>query len=319
MRASGQAVNGTERAVVRERLASLFAPYSLESTTQPRSIDTVLAAPLRRGTSVYLTSLPSDAPGAMVEAARRLRRGGLNPVPHLSARSFSALADLDDRVARLAAEAEVRQVLVIGGDIDRPRGSFSSGRELIATGLFEKHGIRSVGLAAYPEGHPRIAAAVLDQELAAKIATLQARGIAPYIVTQFCFDAAPIAALLTRCAARFPGIPVHLGLAGPAKLTTLLRYAASCGIGASLRALRGGTGLSKLMTESGPEPILASLARDDAACAAIAQLHFFTFGGVKRTAQWAQAMAHGAFALTPDGMGLIVEALAEIDTAHHMR
>jgi methylenetetrahydrofolate reductase (NADPH) len=294
-------------------------PYSLESTTQPRAIDLALAAPLPRGASVYLTSLLGDAPGAVIEAARRLRRGGLNPVPHLSARSFAAATDLDDRVARLAAEAEVRQVLVIGGDIDRPRGSFGSSRALIATGVLEKHGIRSVGLAAYPEGHPRIAAAVLDQELAAKIATLQARGIAPYIVTQFCFEAAPIAALLGRLATRFPGIPVHLGLAGPAKLTTLLRYAASCGIGASLRALRGGASLSKLMTESGAEPILVSLARDDAACAAIAQLHFFTFGGVTRTAQWAQALAQGAFALTPDGAGLIVETLAEIDTAHHMR
>lgn len=271
--------------------AGLFRRYSIESTTQPRSIEDALAAPLLRGTSVYLTSLPGTTREALLEAATKLARAGLNPVPHLAARSFGSPAEADQCLARLAAEAEVRQALVIGGDLDRPRGPLASSRDLVETGLLEKHGIATVGLAAYPEGHPRIAGAILERELAAKVAALRGRGIAPYIVTQFCFEAPPIAALLARLGEQLAGVPVHLGLAGPAKLSTLLRYAAACGIGNSLRALRRHASLTRLMTESGPEPVLAALAEDRAARARIAQLHFFTFGGVKRTARWAEGLA----------------------------
>ncbi len=302
----------------RQRIVALFRPYSLESTTQPRAIDETLAAPLPRGASVYLTSLPGAAREALVEAAARLRTAGLNPVPHLSARSFADAAELDQCLGRLAAEAGVRQALVIGGDIDRPRGAFASSRALIATGLLARHGIEAAGLAAYPDGHPRISGEVLTQELAAKIGLLRGQGIAPYLVTQFCFEAAPIRALLERIAAQFPDVPMHIGLAGPAKLSTLLRYAASCGIGTSLRALRRQASLTRLMTESGPESVIAELAHDSAAGRTITQLHFFTFGGVKRTAQWAQAIASGAFTLLPDGSGLRLDGLVESDDTSHI-
>ncbi len=279
---------------LRAQIAALFRPYSLESTTQPRAVEDALTAALPRGASVYLTSLPGAEPDALVAAATRLAAAGLNPVPHLAARAFTGPAVLDRCLGRLVGEAQVRQALVIGGDLHQPRGSLGSSRDLIATGLFEKHGIARVGLAAYPEGHARIPDDVLARELAAKIAALRDRGIAPYIVTQFCFEAPPIAALLARIAAQFPGVPVHVGLAGPAKLSTLLRYAASCGIGNSLRALRRQASLTKLMTLSGPEPVIAALAGDAATRKAIAQLHFFTFGGVGRTAEWAEALARGA-------------------------
>ena len=291
----------------RASIAALFRPYSLESTTQPRAVEDTLGASLPRGTSVYLTSLPGASPEDLVAAAIRLAAAGLNPVPHLAARAFLSTAAADQCLERLVAEARVRQALVIGGDLDQPRGSFIASRDLIETGLLEKHGITTVGLAAYPEGHARIPEEVLARELAAKIAALKSRGIAPYIVTQFCFEAPPIAALLARLAVQFPAIPVHIGLAGPAKLSTLLRYAASCGIGSSLRALRRQASLTKLMTMAGPEPVIAALASDALARAATTQLHFFTFGGIGRTAAWAEAIARGAFALAPDGSGLRVD------------
>jgi methylenetetrahydrofolate reductase (NADPH) len=80
---------------------------------------------------------------------------------------------------------------------------------------------------------------------------------------------------------------VHVGLAGPAKLPTLLKYAVSCGVGNSLRALRRNTSFGKLLTESGPEPILTALAQ---ARPPIAHLHLFPFGGIKRTAEWINAL-----------------------------
>jgi methylenetetrahydrofolate reductase (NADPH) len=275
----------------RARIGALIAGCSLESTAHARSIAEACAAPLAQGTSVYITALPGDAPGAVIDAATRLRKAGLEPVPHLGARYFAVAGELDACLTRLVAEAGVRRVLAIGGDIDQPRGGLSSSRDLIATGLLEKHGIARVGLAAYPEGHQRIPGKLLAAELAAKIAALRQRGLAPYVVTQFCFDAAPIEAFVTRFAADFPDVPVHVGLAGPAKVTTLLKYAAACGVGTSLRALSRRVSLGKLLTESGPEPIIGALLRDARVSRQIARLHVFTFGGIQRTAEWAKTFA----------------------------
>lgn len=292
--------------LVSARVSALVQGCSLEATAKPRAIAAASAAPLPKGTCVYITALPDDTPDAMIAAATQLRQAGLEPVPHLGARYFADRGSLDECLARLAGEAQVRQVLAIGGDIERPRGIFRSSRELIETGVLERHGIARVGIAGYPEGHPRVAPELLEAERAAKIASLKARGIAPYVVTQFCFDAAPLKDFLTRHAARFGDVPVHVGLAGPAKATTLLKYAASCGIGASLRALKRNVSMTRLLRESGPEAVIAALAQDDAAASRVARLHFFTFGGFERTARWAQAVAEGAFSFDQDKAGFSV-------------
>jgi methylenetetrahydrofolate reductase (NADPH) len=264
---------------------------SAETTARAASIDEVIAATLTPRTSVYITALPGDRPESIVAAATRLRRAGLNPVPHLGARYFASRRDLDWLLDQLTNEAGVVQVLVIGGDIDRARGPFVSALALLQSGALERAGIRRVGLAAYPEGHPRIPHGVLEDALAAKIEWLRQCGIPAYVVTQFCFAADPIRDWLGRFAPRFADLPIHVGLAGPAGVSTLLKYGMSCGIGASLRALRRNVGFGKLLTEASPAPIIAALARDGDIRDHIAQLHFFTFGGIRRTASWLQEMA----------------------------
>jgi methylenetetrahydrofolate reductase (NADH) len=268
----------------------LLAEASLETTAQPRAIEHVAAAGLAPATRVYITALPGDDAAMRIAAALRLRDLRLTPVPHLSARGFASAAELEQSLDGFAA-AGVREALLIGGDIDRPRGPFASARDLIATGLLERHGFTAIGIAAYPEGHPRIAAETLEAELAAKIEGLRQRGIAPFIVTQFCFEAEPIVMLLARDRAKLADVPLHLGLAGPAKPSTLLRYAVACGIGNSLRAVRRKASFAKLLVEAGPEPIIAALAAEKTALDNIAALHFFTFGGVERTARWATDLA----------------------------
>jgi methylenetetrahydrofolate reductase (NADPH) len=277
------ALSVSDTTAIDRRIASLAASCSLETTASPRAVDEVCAVPLPRGTSVYITALPNNAPEAVVEAAFRLCEAGLEPVPHIASRHYASRDALEQTLARLTGEAGVRQVLAIGGDVDQPRGPFASGRDVIETGLLERHGIERAGIAGYPEGHPRIAPSMLDQELLLKVASLRRRGITPHIVTQFCFEAAPILAFVSRCAEHFPQVPVHVGLAGPAKLSTLIKYAVSCGVGNSLRALRRNASFGKLLTENSPEPILRALAEADAP---VAQLHLFPFGGIARTAAW---------------------------------
>ena len=180
---------------------------------------------------------------------------------------------------------------MIGGDVDRARGPFASSLELLQTGLLEKVGIRRVGLAAYPERHPRISSSVLDEVLATKIDWLHKAGLSAYVITQFCFSAQPILDWLSRFPLHFARIPVHVGLAGPAGVSTLLKYGLSCGVGPSLRALRRNKRLGKLLYEVDPAPIMRAIAQDQAASEYVTQFHFFTFGGVRRTAESIQEMA----------------------------
>jgi methylenetetrahydrofolate reductase (NADPH) len=271
-----------------ERIRRLLVRASFETTARPQSVTDVIEASLPRDASVYITALPGIGHDAVVSAAIRLRQAGLNPVPHLAARSFTGADELDGLLRRLTAEAGVSDLLVIGGDIDRPAGPFASSLDLLESGALARHGIRRVGVAGYPEPHPRLPAEIVEAALAAKIAHARATGIAVRVVTQFCFAPEPIRLWLERFSARFPDIPVHVGVAGPARASTLLKYGIACGIGSSLRALRRNHGLGKLLLESDPTPLIHALAPSEAK---IAQFHLFPFGGIHRTAQWVRDFA----------------------------
>ncbi len=271
-----------------ERNSTLLLRSSFETTARPQSVAETIDAPLPRDASVYITALPGIGQDAVVAAAIRLRQAGLNPVPHLAARSYARADALDALLRRLTGEAGVSDLLVIGGDIDRAAGPFTSSLDLLESGALERHGIRRVGIAGYPEAHPRIPAEALEAALAAKIAYAKAAGIAVRVVTQFCFAPEPIRHWLKGFSARFPDIPVHVGVAGPARVSTLLKYSIACGIGSSLRALQRNRGLGKLLVEADPAALLHALAPSEQS---ISQFHFFPFGGIHRTAQWVRDLA----------------------------
>lgn len=273
-----------------QRIAELLGGASIELSAREHGSEQLCCGFLAPGTPVYVNFTANDSYHAVVETAARLKRAGFCPVPHVAARYLTGPTQLDDFLAR-AVGAGVDRVLVIAGDLDRPAGPFHSSLDLIETGLLAKHGIRTVGIAGYPEGHPKIATATLDAALAAKLRRLQSDGIAPYIITQFCFDAAPIVGWLARMRAAGITAPVRVGLAGPASIATLAKFAMRCGIGNSLLALVGGqTSIARLLVESGPDKVIRALAAVDPADLDIAGLHLFTFGGVVRTGKWLRAL-----------------------------
>ena len=280
-----------EQRLVSDRLCTLLRVASIETTARAASVEEAIAARLPPNASVYITALPGDLPEATLAAAKRLFNVGLKAVPHLAARHFRSQGELENLLARLRDDAGVDQLLLVGGDVDRARGPFNSSLELLRTGLLEQAGIRHVGVAAYPEGHPRISSSVLDAALAAKIDCLHKAGLSTYVITQFCFSAQPILDWLSRFSMRFGRVPVHVGLTGPAGVSTLLKYGLSCGVGPSLRALRRNKGLTKLLYEVDPAPVMRVIAEDKAASGCVTQFHFFTFGGVWRTAEWIHEMA----------------------------
>ena len=133
---------------------------------------------------------------------------------------------------------------------------------------------------------------MLDAALRAKLALARARGLAASLVTQFGFEAAPIERWMPSLRDDDILCPIRIGIAGPASVATLAKFAVRCGIGASLRALgRGQTAFARILVEATPDALIDALAAAEQHDAPIDGLHFFTFGGVRRTAAWIHARA----------------------------
>ena len=175
-----------------------------------------------------------------------------------------------------------------------PVGPFHASLDLLATGVVERQGIGHVAFAGYPEGHPAIDKRTLDAALQAKVALAHQRGLDVSLVTQFGFEAVPILRWIASLRAQGMSCPIRVGVAGPASVATLAKFAVRCGIGASLRALaRGHTAFARIMVEAGPDALIAELAAGETA-GAVGGLHVFTFGGVRRTAEWIRATRDAA-------------------------
>jgi methylenetetrahydrofolate reductase (NADPH) len=270
-----------------ERLAALLASASVEISSHGGQLET-LHEQFAAGTEVTITFLPGDNFRTNAETARALRRAGFEPVPHIAARELPSRDVLDDFVARLRGEADVRRVLLIAGDIAGHRGPFRSSGEVAATGVLEAYGIRRVSVAGHPEGHPYLDEAAAFRGLEDWRQWDAATGIRVDIVTQFCFEGAPILKFLDELAVRDIRLPVTIGLAGPATPATLTKFALRCGIGNSMRALRNQIGrFGRLLVDAGPDEVMRALEiAPAAATASIAGFHIFPFGGLRKARKW---------------------------------
>jgi methylenetetrahydrofolate reductase (NADPH) len=284
------------------RIAALMDGFSIEAT-RPSVADIAGLAALKRGTRVYLSAVPNRPPDETLAAAVQVRAVGLEPVPHVAVRNFGSEQALDDFLARLNGEARVDNVLVIAGDRNEC-GPFRRALDAIDNGVLRRRGIRSIGIAGYPQGHPRIGDDELNRALAEKIAAAEATGLNLEIVTQFCFDARSILDFVARLRGFGFDHRVRVGLVGPTSLTSLMRYAARCGVRASAQGLARRSGLMRQMFAlATPDDLIRALA--EAAPAGVVP-HFFSFGGVPATGRWARAVADGRVTLDA-GDGFRVE------------
>jgi len=295
-------VPASRRPAALERISAFTSGFSLEAT-RPSDADIDALSMLKRGTRVYLSAIPNRPLDESVGRAVRLRAAGLEPVPHLAVRNFPSIEVLDDLLARLNGEAGVDSALVIAGDRTEC-GPLRRALDAIDSGVLRRRGIRIVGIAGYPEGHPRIADDELKLALTEKIAAAQATGLTVEIVTQLCFDAGAILDFISRLRAFGFDHHVRVGLAGPTNLTSLMRYASRCGVRASAQGLARSSGLMRQMfTMTTPDDLVRALA--EKALAGVSP-HFFSFGGIPATARWARAVADGHIALE-GGDGFRVE------------
>jgi methylenetetrahydrofolate reductase (NADPH) len=274
----------------------LLRSYSIEIAPRDERSATIAIETLPSGAETFIASLPKSLPDEVVATARRLRRGGLSPVPHIAARNLHSERELDRLLGRLAAEASVDRALLIGGDRNEPAGPYVDSLQILNSGLLEKHGIRTIYLPCYPEGHPRIDDGRLRLARQDKLAAAQKAGLSTAFVSQFCFEAAPIMRLALELRAEGIEVPLRVGIAGPVSSVTLLKYALLCGVGPSIRVLRERDSMAKAMIAGDAGHLLAevALAQKNEPTSVIGGVHFFTFGAVGKTMAMIAQMRHAA-------------------------
>ncbi|GKX34785.1 MAG: methylenetetrahydrofolate reductase [Rhizobiaceae bacterium MnEN-MB40S] len=241
------------------------------------------------GARVYITDIGTDSSETLVKAAKRVRDLGYEPVPHFASRRLTTREALETRIRMMAEEAGVKNVLVIGGGLERQAGDFSSTMEVLETGFFDKYDVDRIGVAGHPEGSPDFTEEVALQALRLKKSFAERSDASMRIVTQFGFDAAKFIAWADGLKANEIDLPVHLGVAGPAKITTLIKYAAMCGVGNSIGFLKkNAMSLTALATSHSPETVVGPIEDHvlSGASTPIRQIHVFAFGGLKKTSEW---------------------------------
>jgi methylenetetrahydrofolate reductase (NADPH) len=294
-----------ERAVI-----SFARRASTEISPHDGNLLDQLARRLPARMPVYVAHTPKSSLEEVVRVAIRVQSVGFTASPHIVARRLPSEQALRDALARLH-EHGIEQVLLVAGDLDHPAGPFESTLQVIATGALEESGLKRLGVAGHPEGHPTVAPAQLLSALRAKQAFAVRSGIAVHIVTQFGFNPEAVCAWARMIREEGINLPVHVGLAGPTSPARLLKFAIQCGIGNSVRLARNvgaAAGLAGLA--AGPAEMLLGLLRGCApsAKASLAQPHVYSFGGALATADWLRAVMEGEFDLAADGRTFTVSA-----------
>ena len=272
--------------------------YSLEMTGKdvPGLLEAKDSIPA--GTKINVTFLGNEDLEMRVAAAKAVRELGFVPVPHISARRLSSRGQLEEFLSRLQDVGATESVFVVGGDPTTPEGPYEDSYDVIRTGLLLDYGVKEVSIAGYPEGHPDISQEVLWRALDEKSLSLAQQGLKATILTQFAFDTDPVLAWIDQVRERGIDSTIRIGTPGPAGIKRLLGFARRFGIGANAMIVKKyGFSLTNLMGTAGPDTFVTDLsamladnaadAPEDATTGPV-KLHFYTFGGLLATADWAR-------------------------------
>ncbi len=294
----------TTPAPVNRQVEALLQGYSIE--VMPRTAEKVedFRDLLPEGTRVYIAHIDDTPIEDMVRTAARLARDGFGVMPHFPARIIKDKATLENWIAMYQGEAGVDQALLLAGGLSQPQGAFNSSMQLMETGAFDKAGFKRLHVAGHPEGNrdidPDGGDKIVFEALQWKQKFNERSDAEMALATQFAFDAKPIIAWAERLKAAGIDLPIHIGIAGPAKLQTLIKFAIACGVGPSLKVLqKRAMDVTKLLLPYEPTDVLADLAAHKAANPDfnITNVHFFPLGGIKTNATW--AIEHGGSSGTP--------------------
>ena len=275
--------------------------YSIEvvpnSAAKIESFSEILPA----STRVYIAHLENENIATMVATAKRIHQEGFTVMPHIPARIIKDHSMLNDWIKMYQNEAGVNEALLLAGGSNKPIGDFESSIQLIETGLFDKANFRRLHIAGHPEGSKDIDPAGgiknVSEALSWKQEFSKRTDANMAIATQFCFDAKVVKKWADGIKRDGIDIPVHIGIAGPAKLQTLLKFSVECGIGASMKILtKRAKDLTKLLLPYKPTEMIRDLSeyKNKDPSLNIEQVHFFPIGGIKQTVDWLEEVNSGS-------------------------
>ena len=289
---------------VNPKLESFLNDYSIE--VMPRTAAKIedFRDLLPQNTRVYIAHIEGTPIEEMVGTAKRLKNEGFDVMPHFPARIIKDKSILADWIARYQDEADVKQALLLAGGVDKPYGDYHCSMDLLDTGLFDAAGFTNLHVAGHPEGNMDIdsdgSTTNVDSAIGWKQEFSKRTDAKMAMATQFCFESGPVIEWANRMTDMGIDIPVHIGVAGPAKLQTMIKFSMACGVGASLRVLkRRAKDVTKLLLPFKPDEFLTELAEHKASNQnfLITNVHFFPLGGIKTNATW--AMENGGASAVP--------------------
>ncbi|MEQ1639709.1 MAG: methylenetetrahydrofolate reductase [Novosphingobium sp.] len=264
--------------------------FSLEMTAKDEGSLRDAAPLIPAETPIAITYLPGEELAARVAATVAVRELGFEPMPHFSARRIRSEDDFEGYLKAVVEQAGVQRCFIVAGDPPEPEGPYWDTMALIQTGAFERSGITAIGIGGHPEGHPNMTTAECWQVLETKVREIEARGMAPLVVTQFSFDPDACLSWLKELRARGIECPVRMGVPGPAGIKRLLAYAARCGVGASTSVLKKyGISVTNLLGTAGPDKLVNAFAQGLGDEHGRVRLHFYPFGGMTKTLEWIHA------------------------------
>ena len=278
--------------------------YSIE--VMPRTASKVedFRAILPKGTRVYIAHIEGTPIEEMVSTAARINAEGFDVMPHFPARIIHDQAMLADWIARYQGEANVNQALLLAGGVTKPHGDYHSSMQLMESGEFDKAGFKRLHVAGHPEGNkdidPNGGMSNVDDALRWKQDFSNRTDAEMALDTQFAFESGPIIEWAKSLEDAGIDIPIHIGIAGPAKLQTMIKFAIACGVGPSLRVLqRRAKDVTKLLLPFEPTDVISELAAHAAENpdTNIVKVHVFPLGGIKTNANW--AISNGGSAAVP--------------------
>ena len=269
--------------------------FSIEVT--PRAVAKIenLSELIPPETLIYIAHIEGTPIDEMVKTAKKINDQGYVTMPHFPARIIKDKNTLKDWISRYQNEANVNNALLLGGGVKKPYGDYDSSIQLIESELFDIAGFNKLYFAGHPEGNKDIdpdgSTKNIDEALSWKNDFRNRTDADTAITTQFCFDSKTVINWANDIKNKGINIPIHIGIAGPAKLQTLLRYSIECGVGASIKILqKRALDLTKLLLPYKPTNILSELAeyKFNNPDLNIEKVHFFPLGGVKQVSKFVE-------------------------------
>jgi methylenetetrahydrofolate reductase (NADPH) len=267
--------------------------YSIEVTPNAAAKIENFAEVLPANTRIYIAHIEGTPFDEMLTTAKKITNEGFIPMPHFPARIIEDKDMLESWLSQYSGEANVKEALLIAGGSKEPAGEYDSSIQIIETELFDKYSFKRLHVAGHPEGNKDIdkdsTHTNVNKALSWKNEYAKRTDAQIAIATQFCFDSGAIIQWANSLIDMNIDLPVHIGIAGPAKLQTLIRYSIECGVGASMKVLqKRAKDITKLLLPYEPTSVISELAeyKSQNPDFNIEKVHFFPLGGTKTTANW---------------------------------